>query len=261
MSANADLQRRLDVASRAAWEAGKITLRYFQTGVAVELKADDSPVTIADKESERFLSGLLHREFPKDGFLGEESGETPGSSGYRWIVDPIDGTKSFVQGVPLYGGMVGLVDQADDPVVGAVCLPALGELVSAARGGGCYFNGRRVQVSKVKTIGEACIAATDLELFEETGTKASFDRVQSAARMTRTWGDCYGHLLVATGRAEVMLDPILAEWDSTALLPILEEAGGSFTDWKGNRTVFGKSGVSTNGHVRQELFDLLNAKA
>ena len=256
---SADRKKRMHVAAAAAGEAGNSTLRYFQTDVAVELKADQSPVTIADKESERFLFGRLRREFPEDGFLGEESGETPGSSGYRWIVDPIDGTKSFVQGVPLYGVMVGLVDPSDAAVVGAVCLPALGELVTAARGEGCFLNGRRVHVSQVQTLAESCVNVTALELFGESGTQDAFDAVKKRCRMFRTWGDCYGHLLVATGRAEVMLAPRLFVWDSAALLPIVEEAGGSFTDWSGKPTVFGESGVSTNGHVRHELFELLQA--
>jgi histidinol-phosphatase len=252
-----NLKRRMEVAAAAAWEAGKLTLRYFQTGVAVELKGDRTPVTIADRESEDFLHGLLSREFPGDGFLGEERGERPGKSGFTWIIDPIDGTKSFIQGVPLYGVMIGLEDPKGEPIVGAVCLPGLGDLVVAARGEGCHWNGRRARVSAVGGLLESCVVYTSLKTFSDSGRAAAFERVRSRVRITRGWGDCFGHILVATGRAEAMLDPILADWDCAALLPILEEAGGTFTDWAGTRTIRGKSGISTNGKVTAELAALL----
>ncbi len=248
-----NLQHRMEIAAETAWEAGKITLRYFQTKIDVEIKTDQTPVTVADKESEAFIYQTIHREFPEDGFLGEERGERPGSSGYRWIVDPIDGTKSFIQGVPLYGVMIALADPSDEPVIGAIALPGLDELIVAARGEGCYWNGRRAWVSDIQQLSDSCVLFTDLDGFTETGTVAAFERICSEARVVRGWGDCYGHILVATGRAEVMLDPILADWDAAALLPIVEEAGGTFTDWSGNRTAYGKSGISTNGKVTAEL--------
>ncbi len=255
MSAN--LKSRMDFAVAAAREAGELTLRYFQTRVDVELKADQSPVTVADREAEALLFSMIQREFPDDACLGEEQGERRGTSGYRWIVDPIDGTKSFIQGVPLYGVMVALVDPDKEPVVGVVNFPALGELVAAAKGEGCYWNGREAAVSTVETVAESCVVYTSLEAFEATGTEAAFARVRRRARIARNWGDCYGHMLVATGRAEIMLDPVLADWDCAALQPIIEEAGGSFTDWAGHPTIFGKSGISTNGRVTGELRRLL----
>lgn len=252
-----NLAHRLAVAVDAAWEAGKLTLRYFQTRLTVELKADRSPVTLADKEAEELLYRTLTREFPLDSFLGEERGERPGTSGYRWIIDPIDGTKSFIQGVPLYGVMVGLEDPRGEAVLGVVNIPGLGEIVAAARGEGCTWNGRRAQVSSVARLQDACVSYTSPRTFEDSKRAGAFDRVRARSRICRGWGDCYGHILVATGRAEVMLDPILADWDCAALLPILEEAGGRFTDWQGRRTIGGKSGVSTNGRVHDELFQLL----
>jgi len=254
-----NLKHRLDVAAGAAWEAGKLTLRYFQTRLQVELKGDRTPVTVADREAEELLHGILTREFPGDAFLGEERGERPGTSGYRWVIDPIDGTKSFIQGVPLYGVLVGLEDPAGEAVLGVVNIPGLGEIVAAARGEGCSWNGRRARVSPVASLKEACVAYTSHKTFEDTKRTSAFERVRARCRICRGWGDCYGHILVATGRAEAMLDPILADWDCAALLPILEEAGGTFTDWSGSRTVRGKSGVSTNGKVHSELFAVLGA--
>ena len=243
-----ELGRRREFAAKLAEEAGRVTLRYFGTALKVEDKADQSPVTIADRESEQCIRAALAKSYPDDAILGEEFGERPGSSGWRWVVDPIDGTKSFIHGVPLYGVMIGL-EGRDGPVVGAVALPPLGEVVSAACGEGCWWNGRPARASVVSDLSKACVAFTALETFDERGPDAveAWVRVRRATRLQRGWGDCYGHILVATGRADVMLDPVLNRWDCVALLPILEEAGGRFTDWWGRRSVDGASGISTNG--------------
>ncbi len=253
-----ELDRRRSLAEAAAVDAGRITLRYFQSAdLETELKADDTPVTVADREAEALLFDRLLGEFPADAFLGEERGDRPGTSPYRWIVDPIDGTRSFVQGVPLYGVLVALVDASGEPLIGVAHFPALDETVSAAKGRGCRWNDRPARVSDTRTLDEACVVFTGLETVAEGDANAAFDAVSRRARLVRNWGDCYGHILVATGRAEVMLDPVLSDWDCAALLPILEEAGGSFTDWRGARTVFGKSGISTNARVRAEISHLL----
>jgi histidinol phosphatase-like enzyme (inositol monophosphatase family) len=253
-----NLKHRLEIAKAAAWEAGKATLRHFQTSPAIEWKADRSPVTAADRESEGILLSILRREFPGDAFLGEEGGERPGTTGFRWIVDPLDGTKSFVQGVPLYGVMIGLEDPKGEVVAGAISFPALGDLVAAARGEGAAWNGRASRVSGVADLKDACVCFGSARAFQETGNAAAFERIVAGSRITRGWGDCYGHVLVATGRAEAMLDPVIEVWDAAALLPILEEAGGAFTDWKGRRTVRGRSGISTNGRVDRSLRALLD---
>lgn len=255
-----DLRHRMDVAADAAWRAGKLTLSYFQTGLAVETKADRSPVTAADREAEATLVERLRREFPRDGVLGEEKGEIVGSSGFRWILDPIDATCSFIRGVPLYGVTVGLEGPGGEALVGVIYLPALEELVVAGRGEGCYWNGRRTHVSSVSSLEEACVVYTGDECFEETGTLDVPPRLREHVRLQRSWGDCYGHVLVATGRAEAMLDPVLDLWDAASLLPIVEEAGGVFTDWTGARTIHGRSGVSTNRALATELRALLGGE-
>ncbi|MBP1466349.1 inositol monophosphatase family protein [Candidatus Chloroploca sp. M-50] len=252
-----ELQDILDFAHRLAWQAGKITLRYFQSDLLVDRKADDSPVTIADRETEAFLRAALSERYPDHAILGEEEGLTGvATSSYRWILDPIDGTKSFIRGVPLYGVMMALLRE-HEPVVGVVNMPATGEIVYAARGAGCWWNGRPCRVSSVSRLRESLVVATIAHGYEQYGKDAALARIIDASGLFRTWGDCYGHLLVATGRAEVALDPIMNIWDNAALLPILEEAGGTFTDWQGVTTIERGDGISTNGLVLDELMEVI----
>ena len=250
------LDELLDLALSAAREAGEVTLRYFQKNPTVETKADLSPVTIADRESERVLRQRIEQRFPDHGILGEEFGAVREGSAYRWMLDPIDGTLSFIHGVPLYGVMVGL-EHAGEASLGVVHLPALGETVWARRGGGAWWNGRRARASDVARLGEAVLLTTDVTWFAAAGLDAAYQRLRAATKLERTWGDCYGHMLVATGRAEIMLDPTLDQWDACALLPILEEAGGRFTDWRGLRTIRGGNAISTNGALHDAVMRLV----
>ncbi len=250
------LDELLDLALSAAREAGEVTLRYFQKNPAVEIKADLSPVTIADRESERVLRQRIEQRFPDHGILGEEFGAVRESATYRWMLDPIDGTASFIQGIPLYGVMVGL-EHAGEPSLGVVHFPALGETVWARRGGRAWWNGRRATVSKIAGLEDAALLTTDVKTFAAVGLDAAYQRLGAAVKLERTWGDCYGHVLVATGRAEIMLDPILDQWDACALLPILEEAGGRFTDRRGARTIRGGSAISTNGLLHDAVMRLI----
>ncbi|HEY4313368.1 MAG TPA: histidinol-phosphatase [Pirellulales bacterium] len=253
---------RLEVARRIAREAGDITLRYFgQDNFQVEWKPDASPVTVADREAEKHLRLRIAEAFPQDAILGEELGEQPGSSGFRWILDPIDGTKSFIYGVPLYGTLIG-VEFEERSVVGVIHIPGLDETVYAASGGGAWFcrgaaSPRRTHVSKTKSLGEGLFCTSDVKGFGERGSAPAYERLQAAARFCRTWGDCYGYLLIATGRADLMVDPRMHIWDCAALQPVIEEAGGTFTDWNGKATIYGFEGVATNGLVLEETLALL----
>ncbi|MEJ7708469.1 MAG: inositol monophosphatase family protein [Pyrinomonadaceae bacterium] len=193
---------------------------------------------------------VIGKEFPDDAFLGEEQGESGGRSGRRWIVDPIDGTFSFVHGVPFYGVLIGL-EFNSEPQLGVINTPALGELIAAARGRGCRWNQKTARVSTINQLDQALLLATDFGACRHQGYGREVAELEDRVAQRRTWGDCYGHLLVATGRAEVMLDPIMNIWDCAALLPILEEAGGTFTDWQGTRTIKGGNAISTN----KVLFD------
>jgi histidinol-phosphatase len=261
----ADLTSRLELAITAGRAAGQLTLNWFQSEFDVERKADQSPVTIADKSAEQLLRQRIADAFPFDAILGEEFGETAGTSGFRWILDPIDGTKSFISGVPLYGTLVG-VEHSGESLVGLIYLPGLDEGVYAERGGGAWhFRGsetpRRVSVSSKPRLSEGLFLTSQVDNFAERGGQAVYEQLQKAASITRTWGDCYGYLLVATGRAEAMVDPLMHLWDCAALQPIIEEAGGTFTDWQGNRTIHGSEAIATNGAVLEEVLAITRSAA
>lgn len=251
----------METAVQAAWSAGRSTLRWFGAGPPVESKADGSPVTAADRDSERTLRESLRARFPDDGILGEEEGESAGRSGRRWILDPIDGTRSFIRGVPLYGVMVAL-EAEGDPVVGVLHFPALRETVAAARGLGCWWNGDPCRVSETDRL-DGALVLTSGDARPGSGDAGLDRRVRGLRRLAdrsgtfRTWGDCYGYALVATGRAEAMLDPTLQLWDAAAVRPVLEEAGGVFTDWAGAADHRSGHVVGTNRRlanaVRREL--------
>jgi histidinol-phosphatase len=245
-----------DFAADLAWQAGKLTLRYFQTDLTPDLKADQSPVTVADRASERLMRELIEARYPAHSILGEEEGETRPGATYRWILDPIDGTKTFVRGVPMYAVLVGL-ERDGELVVGAINMPALGELLHAARGQGCSWNGRRARVSNVAALRDSLLLCTDTESMAHYGRAAAYRRMVAATKMQRSWGDAYGYVLVATGRAEVMLDPQMSVWDCAPLLPVLQEAGGAFTNWRGTPTIHANEGIATNGLVLEELLGLV----
>src|ERR1051325_1978935 len=252
----AELGRLLDFALSIARDAGAITDRYFGGSFVVDRKADDSFVTQADREAERLIRRAIEEAFPDDSILGEEEGTRTGSSNRRWIIDPIDGTYSFVHGVPLYGVLIGLEIEAE-PALGVVNLPSLGELVYAARGLGCFRNGAPARVSSTDKLERALLLSTDFGICKQYGYGAAADRLQASVHARRTWGDAYGHVLVATGRADIMLDPIMNVWDCAALLPILEEAGGTFTDWNGVPSIHGGNAISTNGMLFERVMETI----
>ena len=248
----------LDFALDAAWRAGRVTLGYFQTGVPIEHKADSSPVTIADRTAEQTLRDLIHQHWPHHGIIGEEFGETPGTSDYTWIVDPIDGTKSFVRGVPLYGVLVALTYK-HAPIVGVAHFPALNETVYAGREIGCFWDGRRAHVSTVSELSQATLLGSEGSIKWDENKAKGWQRLIDATSVQRTWGDAYGYALVATGRAEIMLDAKMAVWDCGPLQVILEEAGGTFTDWKGTPTIYGGNSIATNGLLLEPVMGIVGS--
>jgi histidinol-phosphatase len=253
-----NLRTYLEFATQTAYEAGRLTLGYFGTEAArPEFKADDTPVTVADREAEKLIREMIAARYPKHAVLGEEYGEMTGpDSDHRWVLDPIDGTKSFVRGVPLYGVLIGLEIQGVCEV-GAAYFPAIDEMVCAATGEGCYLNGRRVQVSTTQNLARGIACFTDAASFAEHGRAAAWERVLSAAGNARGWSDAYGHALVATGRAELMLDPIMNAWDCGPFPPILREAGGYFGDWSGNETIHANEAISTTQTLLPEVMRLI----
>lgn len=258
MSTNDELGGRLELARQAALEAGRITLEHFQRGdLRVERKSDRSPVTVADRNAEQHLRRRISEAFPGDAVLGEEFGATEGDSSWRWILDPIDGTKSFICGVPLYGTLIG-IEHHDKSVAGVIHIAPLQETVYAAEGRGAwYVRGDAAptpaRVSSCDRLQEAVFLTSQVDLFDSRGAHEAFRRLSGEAFITRTWGDCYGYLLVATGRAEVMVDPEMHLWDIAALLPVVEEAGGTLTDWGGERTIHSGEAVATNGALLEQV--------
>ncbi len=261
---SSEVQVRLAWAVEAVREAGRITLDYFRrSDLTVERKQDDSPVTVADRGAEAFLREQIAERFPEDAVVGEEFKEQDhdGTSGFRWILDPIDGTKSFVHGVPLYSNLIGL--QYDrKSVAGVIRIPALDEMVYAADGQGAWYvrgvaDPVRAQVSATPELEKALFLTSEIEGFSQKGHFDVLNRLADATRVSRTWGDGYGYLLVATGRADLMVDPAMEVWDAAALLPILREAGGTFTDWTGEETVESGNGFATNGVLFEQVLPLL----
>jgi len=257
-SLEAEIACRLQLAISAGKEAGKLTLKYFQqNNYEVERKGDLSPVTIADRSAEMLLRERIAAAFRDDGILGEELGAQQGTSGFTWILDPIDGTKSFISGVPLYGTMVG-IEHDGRALAGLVYMPGLDEGIFASAGQGTWHFAkaeqlRRAQVSKRPRLADGLFVTSQVDTFVKRGAMGAFEALQAAAYVTRTWGDCYGYLLVATGRAEVMVDPILNVWDAAAVQPIIDEAGGTFTDWEGSSTIHAGEAIATNGLVQAEV--------
>lgn len=247
----------LDVAMDAAYLAGRRTLAYFNAGVVVDTKSDQTPVTIADREAEQILRKRIRKSFPHHAILGEEEGETPGDASYRWIVDPIDGTKSFIAGVPLYGTLVG-VEVRGEPSVGVIYLPALDDMVAAANGLGCTWNGRPCHVSPVDDIAQALVVTSSIVRCQQRSD--AFDNLAKITRQQATWGDAFGYALVATGRAEVMMDSVASAWDVAPMLPIMREAGGHFTDWNGRATIHGGEGVATNAALHTKVVEGFRAE-
>ena len=246
----------LDAVHEAARVAGDVAMRHYRTSLAVESKSDGSPVTIADREAETAVREWITRRFPEDGIEGEELGVLRPDARRRWVIDPIDGTKTFVRGVPLWGTLVAIVEGMD-VLAGAAFFPAVDEMVVAARGEGMWWNDARCCVSRVERLERATILTTDDRFRDDEVKRSAWRRLSDRALVSRTWGDCYGYLLVATGRAEVMVDGSMAAWDAAPFQPIIEEAGGVFTDWTGGRTAFGGNAIATNAALAVETRGLL----
>jgi histidinol phosphatase-like enzyme (inositol monophosphatase family) len=253
----AGIDARIAPAAELARLTGDIALRHYRSNLAIETKADGSPVTVADRAAEQAARAWVRQYFPDDGVLGEEFGEERMGARRRWVIDPIDGTKSFVRGSPLWGSLVALCE-GETVLAGAAYFPAVGELIAAAPGAGCWWNGGRCAVSSVATLAQATVLTTDERFRERPARRAGWERVASAASLSRSWGDCFGYLLVATGRAELMCDAILSPWDGAALYPIIREAGGVFTDWNGGDSAFGGSAIATNHALADETRALLS---
>ncbi len=236
--------------------AGNEANRFFRTSVAVEIKGDGSPVTAADRAAETVARDWIRARFPSDGILGEEFGVERPDARRRWLLDPIDGTKSFITGVPLWGTLVAVVED-ETVLAGAVYAPPTAELVVAAAGEGAWYNGSRTYVSKTASLSEATLLTTDDRFPDRPVRQARWNALANDCRIARTWGDCYGYLLIATGRADIMVDDLMNPWDAAAVQVVVEEAGGRFTDFRGQPTSFGGDSIATNAALDRAVRDIL----
>ena len=248
-------QKALDAAVEAARAAGAIALKYFRGRFEVTLKPDATPVTQADREAERAIVEILGRAFPDHGVLGEEFGGH-GSTEVRWIIDPIDGTKNFVRGIPVWATLIGL-EERGEITVGVIHNPVTGELYTARRGGGAFLNGERIHVSAIAELGGATLVHAGLGLFREAGRWESFVRLVDATERQRGFGDYSGYGLVAEGKAELYLEVDLKPWYLAPCKILVEEAGGRFSDLDGRPTIYSGTALATNGRLHDAALALL----
>jgi histidinol-phosphatase len=257
---NPEWRNRYEQAIEAARKAGQLAMRYFDGAFTVEWKSDHSPVTVADREAEQLLRKTLLDAFPHDGFLGEESGDTPGSSGFRWIIDPIDGTRSFVRGIPIWATMVGL-EYKGELIAGVVYLPALNMTYRALRGYGAYRDDRRIHVSSVDSLARAHIYYSSITWFAKVGHDQNFMKLYNLTERQRGFGDFYGFVLVAQGSGDVMVEHGVHPWDLGALIPIVEEAGGRMTAWDDRIDIEKPDVLASNGLLHEAALRIIRGEA
>jgi histidinol phosphatase-like enzyme (inositol monophosphatase family) len=246
----------LRVALAAAHRAGAIAMRAFGTRLTIETKADATPVTVIDRACEEAMRKTITRAFPTDGFLGEEYGSTNPGADIRWIIDPIDGTKGYLRGLPFWGCMIarevrGRLD------VGVVHMPALRQTLWATRGGGAFLDGRRIRVSRTTSLRKSYILNGDLEAFAHRGALPRLGRIARSAGVVRSLGDCAAYRWVATGNAEAVIEAALHPWDVAAIKIIIEEAGGRVTDWAGRNDHMIRNIIASNGRLHGTLLRAL----
>ena len=252
-----NLQPYLNFARQLAYRAGRITLSHYNKGIQHDLKQDESPVPAADRATEEFIRGEIEKNYPSHAIVGEEFGEKAGEGNpFRWIVDPIDGTKSFMKGVPFYSVLIALEIEGVARV-GAVCFPALDEILYAADNLGCWLNGRKMRVSEIDDLKQAVFCFTSWSGFRTMKRLKVFERFHKECFYGRGWGDAFGYHMVATGRAEIMLDPTIKIWDVAPFVPIFREAGGYFGSWDGQEGHTHGEGLAINGALKESVLKLI----
>ncbi len=253
---NPEWLSRYDLAVQAARAAGDLARGYYETTFEVVHKADLSPVTIADQSAEKLIREMVSQHFPQDGFLGEEFGDQPGESGFRWVIDPIDGTKSFIRHVPIWATLIGL-EYKGEQIGGIAYVPVFNQMYRALRGDGAYMNERRIRVSDVATLAEANFCYSSVSWFQKFGREKTFLELVASTYRSRGYGDFYGFVLVAEGAMDVMVEHGVNPWDVAATKAIVEEAGGRYTDWNGTPTIHTPDCVATNGKLHAPTLAIL----
>ncbi len=229
---------------------------YFRTGISVESKLDDSPVTIADRKAEEVMRELIMKQFPDDGIIGEEYGNLNEYAEYTWILDPIDGTKSFICGAYSFGTLIGLLKNGQ-PILGVYNHPILNDFLIGDNQE-TRINGVRTSVRNCSELNKAVLLTTDHLNIEKYQDIKKFNRLINKVKLYRNWGDCYGYYLLVTGYADIMIDPIMSPWDLLPLIPIIKGAGGVVTDYQGSDPVKGKSAVASSPDIHSAIISLLN---
>ena len=252
-----NLQPYLTFARQVAFRAGRISLSHYNKGIGHDFKHDESPVTAADHATEEFIRAEIEKNYPNHAIVGEEFGEKAGEGNpFRWFVDPIDGTKSFMKGVPFYSVLIALEIEGKTRV-GVVYFPALDEILYAADGLGCWWNGRRARVSEIRDLKQAVFCYTSWSAFRTHKRLKVFERFHRDCFFGRGWGDAYGYYMVATGRAEVMFDPSVQVWDVAPFGPIFREAGGYFGSWDGRQGHTHGEGLACNAALKRKVLKLI----
>ena len=255
-----NLSPYLNFTKQLAYRAGRITLSYFNKGIGADFKEDKTPVTAADRAAEKFIRAEIEKTYPTHAIVGEEFGEKAGKGNpFRWIIDPIDGTKSFLRGVPLYSVLIAL--EIEGVVrASAVYFPALDEILYAADGLGAWWNGRRARVSTVNELKKAVFVYTSWSGFRTRKRLDLFESLHKECFFCRGWSDAYAYLLVATGRAEICLDPAVKIWDMAPFPVIFREAGGFFGSWNGKEGHTFGEGLAVNAALKSRVLKLTREK-
>jgi len=251
-----ELEDILETATDIAEEAAQIAFSYFRQPILIEMKSNQTPVTVADKKTEEFIRKSLMESFPGFGVLGEELGEESTHNQYVWTVDPIDGTRSFIRGIPLFGTLIGLLDRGE-PIGGIMVLPALEETYWAGSGLGAFCNGHQIHVSQAHQLKSSVTGVGDVYAFQEAGKEKLFRSLTGQTEICRGYTDCFGHSLVLRGALDAMVDPIVSVWDIAPLACMVEEAGGEYFDFKGERTIQSGSFITCGPGLRKEILSLV----
>ncbi len=251
------LEKLLDFAAKTVKKSEAITLKYYEKKLKFRVKANNSPVTIADTKCEDFILGRIKAKYPGHAVLGEERGEVKSGSDFKWIVDPVDGTKNFMRKYPYWGTLLAL-EHEGEIVLGIISLPALKEFMHAAKGMGCYLNNRKAKVSKINKLKDSYLIHGGIDYILAEPYKNNFAELAASCYYSRGFGDCHGHAFIIKGQAEVMFDPHVAPYDVAAVKICAEEAGGMFTDLNGNKTIYSGTALTTNGKVHEEVLGIIN---
>ncbi len=246
-----ELKEELQLGKHLLSLAKREIMPYFQSELKVDIKDDQSPVTVADKKAEEVMRRIIEDHTPSYGIIGEEFGGKTGEATRQWVIDPIDGTKSFIHGVPLFGTLLALLENSE-PVLGMIGLPALNSIMWAVKGQGCFRDDSPCRVSEIKEVSGATLLDESVTSLDKSRLGKPWQALCSRALLHRGWGDCYGYYLVASGMAEVMLDPVANIWDLAPMAVIIPEAGGRFTSLKGGDFIQDRSGLASNGLLHEE---------